>query len=134
MSEIAKDTRLAEVGRVAVTVADQDRALEFYVGTLGFEKRADMPYGDGHRWIEVGPAGAPTGIALVLPREDGKGPGPGYETGIILTSEDIDADHATLRSRGVDTDPEVQRWGAPVPPMFSFRDADGNALMVVENG
>ncbi|MYU12163.1 glyoxalase [Streptomyces sp. SID8361] len=134
MSETAKDTRLAEVGRVAVTVADQDRALEFYVGTLGFEKRADMPYGDGHRWIEVGPAGAPTGIALVLRREDGKGPGPGYETGIILTSEDIDADHATLRSRGVDTDPEVQRWGAPVPPMFSFRDADGNALMVVENG
>lgn len=58
----------------------------------------------------------------------------GPPTGIILTSEDIDADHATLRSRGVDTDPEVQRWGAPVPPMFSFRDGDGNALMVVENG
>ncbi|MGP3946071.1 MULTISPECIES: VOC family protein [Streptomyces] len=132
MTETAKGTRLAEVGRVAVTVADQDRALDFYVGTLGFEKRADMPFGDGHRWIEVGPAGAPTGIALVLPREGGQGPG--YDTGIILTSEDIDADHATLRSRGVDTDPEVQRWGGPVPPMFSFRDGDGNALMVVENG
>lgn len=120
MTDTAKGTRLAEVGRVAVTVADQDRALDFYVGTLGFEKRADIPFGDGHRWIEVGPAGAPTGIALVLPRDGGQGPG--YETGIILTSEDID------------TDPEVQRWGAPVPPMFSFRDGDGNALMVVENG
>jgi catechol 2,3-dioxygenase-like lactoylglutathione lyase family enzyme len=119
------------VGRVAVTVADQDRALDFYVNTLGFEKRADIPFGDGMRWIEVGPADAPTGIALVLPREGGQGPG--YETGLILTSADIDADHAALRSRGVDTDPEVQRWGAPVPPMFSFRDQDGNALMVVEN-
>ncbi|WP_432253033.1 VOC family protein [Streptomyces sp. HNM1019] len=132
MTEAAKGARFTEVGRVAVTVADQDRALEFYVGTLGFEKRADIPFGDGHRWIEVAPAGAPTAIALVLPREGGQGPG--YDTGLILTSEDIDADHAALRGRGVDTDPEVQRWGAPVPPMFSFRDVDGNAVMVVENG
>lgn len=132
MTDTAKGTRLTEVGRVAVTVADQDRALDFYVNTLGFEKRADIPFGDGMRWIEVGPAGAPTAIALVLPREDQQAKP--YEAGLILTSEDIDADHATLRSRGVDTDPEVQRWGAPVPPMFSFRDADGNTLMVVENG
>lgn len=131
MTDTAKGTRLTEIGRVAVTVTDQDRALDFYVGTLGFEKRADIPFGDGMRWIEVGPADAPTGIALVTPRE---GHPAGQETGLILTSEDIDADHATLRSRGVDTDPEVQRWGAPVPPMFSFRDQDGNTLMVVENG
>src|ERR1044072_9137249 len=131
MTETAKGTRLTEVGRVAVTVADQDRALDFYVNTLGFEKRADIPYGDVYRWIEVAPAGAPTGIALVLPRE-GQQASP-RETGLILTSKDIDADHATLRSRGVDTDPEVQRWGAPIPPMFGFRDADGNSLMVVQN-
>ena len=132
MTETAKGTRLTEIGRVAVTVADQDRALDFYVNTLGFEKRADIPFGDGMRWIEVAPEAAPTGIALVLPREGQEASA--YATGLILTSEDIDADHATLRSRGVDTDPEVQRWGAPVPSMFSFRDADGNALMVVENG
>ncbi|MFI0774741.1 VOC family protein [Streptomyces sp. NPDC021212] len=132
MTETAKGTRLTEIGRVAVTVADQDRALDFYVNTLGFEKRADIPFGDGMRWIEVAPQGAPTGIALCLPREGQQASA--CATGLILTSEDIDADHATLRSRGVDTDPEVQRWGAPVPPMFSFRDADGNTLMVVENG
>ncbi|MEU1903077.1 VOC family protein [Streptomyces hygroscopicus] len=131
MTETAKGTHFSEVGRIAVTVADQDHALEFYVGTLGFEKRADIPFGDGHRWIEVAPAGGHAGIALVLPQEGGQAPG--YATGIILTSEDIDADHAALRSRGVDTDPEVQRWGAPVPPMFSFRDGDGNVLMVVGN-
>ncbi|WNE98487.1 VOC family protein [Streptomyces luomodiensis] len=132
MTETAKGgIRFSEVGRIVVTVTDQDRALDFYVGTLGFDKRADIPFGDGHRWIEVGPAGAPTGISLVLPREGGRQPG--YETGIILTSEDIDADHAALRARGVDTDPEVRRWGAPVPPMFGFRDVDGNVLMVVGN-
>ncbi|QKV92888.1 VOC family protein [Streptomyces sp. NA02950] len=137
MTETAKGTRLSEVGRVAVTVADQDRALDFYVGTLGFDKRADIPFGEGQRWIEVGPSDGGAGIALVNPQgcegADESGSGPRKETGIILTSEDIDADHTTLREAGVDTDPEVMRYGAPVPPMFSFRDPDGNAIMVVSN-
>src|SRR5215472_2270842 len=35
-------------------VQDQDRALDFYVHTLGFEKRRDLPYEQtGFRWIEV---------------------------------------------------------------------------------
>ncbi|MER6144129.1 VOC family protein [Streptomyces sparsogenes] len=129
MTETAKGTRITELARVAVPVVDQDRALDFYTGTLGFEKRADVPFGDGHRWIEVAPAGGAAVISLVLPSE---GQSPGVETGIIFTSEDIDADHATLRARGVDTDPEVMRLGAPVPPMFCFRDPDGNRFMIVQ--
>jgi catechol 2,3-dioxygenase-like lactoylglutathione lyase family enzyme len=43
---------LTEVGRVAVPAIDQDRALEFYVGTLGFELRSDQTFPDGKmRWI-----------------------------------------------------------------------------------
>ncbi|MGO4420721.1 VOC family protein [Streptomyces sp. MCAF7] len=129
MTKSTKGTRITELGRVAVPVSDQDRALDFYIGTLGFEKRADVPFGDGHRWIEVAPVGGAAAISLVLPME---GQSPGGETGIILTSEDIDADHAALRDRGVDADAEVQRWGAPVPPMFSFRDPDGNKFMIVQ--
>ena len=45
-------------GTVIVPVSDQDRAIEFYVETLGFEKRADIPFGGGERWVEVAPAGA----------------------------------------------------------------------------
>jgi hypothetical protein len=37
------------------------------------------------------------------------------DTGIILSSTDIDADHATLKDAGVDVDAEVARWGDPVP-------------------
>ncbi|NUS81677.1 MAG: glyoxalase [Streptomyces sp.] len=129
MTESTKGTRITELGRVAVPVSDQDRALDFYVGTLGFEKRADVPFGDGHRWIEVAPVGGAAAISLVLPME---GQSPGVETGVILTSEDIDADHAALRDRGVDADAEVQRWGDPVPPMFGFRDPDGNKFMIVQ--
>jgi catechol 2,3-dioxygenase-like lactoylglutathione lyase family enzyme len=132
MTETGTSTRITEVGRVIVPVSDQDRAIDFYIGKLGFEKRADIPYGDGNRWVEVGPPGAPTAIAVVLPREgDSAG---GRETGIALTSDDIDADHAELRTRGVDVDPEVMRMGGPVPPMFWLRDQDGNSLLVVQRG
>ena len=129
MSQTTSTVRITEVGRVVVPVADQDRAIEFYVDTLGFEKRADIPYGGEHRWVEVAPPGAPTAIALSPPPE---GQAAGIETRIILTSKDVDADHADLRARGVDTDPEVMRMGDPVPPMFSFRDPDGNRLSIVE--
>jgi catechol 2,3-dioxygenase-like lactoylglutathione lyase family enzyme len=124
-------TRITEVGTVIVPVADQDRALDFYVGKLGFEKRMDVPYGDGERWVEVVPPGAATGIALVPPRQ---GDSAGVQTGIALTSEDIDSDHADLRDRGVDVDAEIMRMGDPVPPMFFFRDQDGNTLFVVQRG
>lgn len=122
-------TRIAAVGRVMVAVADQDRAIDFYVEKLGFEKRADTPYGDGDRWVEVAPPGATAAIALVPRRE---GDPLGRETGIALTTPEIDTDHATLRERGVDVDPEVMRMGDPVPPMFFFRDQDGNRLLLVE--
>jgi hypothetical protein len=36
---------------------------------LGLEKRADFPYREGSRWIEVAPPGAANAIALVSPSE-----------------------------------------------------------------
>ena len=49
-----------------------------------------------------------------------------------LSTGDIDADHASLKARGVDVDDGVMRMGDPVPPMFFFRDQDGNRLAIVE--
>ena len=116
-----RTTRITGVGTVAVPVTDQDRALDFYVGQLGFEKRRDMPFGEG-RWIEVAPPGATTTIALVPP---------GVPAGIRLMTEDAGTDHADLRSRGVDTDAEVLRF-PDAPAMFAVRDPDGNTLILVE--
>jgi catechol 2,3-dioxygenase-like lactoylglutathione lyase family enzyme len=123
-------TRINKVGTVVIPVSDQERALEFYVDTLGFEKRADVPFGEGYRWVEVGPADTETTIAIVPP-PPGKPTG-NVETGIGLQTGDIDALHAELKERGVDVDDEVGRMGDPVPPLFWFRDPDGNTLMVVE--
>src|SRR5213592_4125164 len=129
MAETETRTRITQVGTVMVPVSDQDRALEFYVDKLGFEKRTDSAYGDGNRWLEVAPPGAATTVALVPPRE---GEPTGIESRVGFTTKDIDADHADLRARGVETDAEVMRMGDPVPPMFFFRDPDGNRLLILE--
>ena len=124
-------TRISQIGTVVIPVSDQDRAIEFYTETLGFEKRTDVPFGNGYRWVEVGPADAQTTIAIVPP-PPGKPTG-NVETGIALNTGDVDAVHADLKARGVDVDEEVSRMGDPVPPMFWFRDPDGNTLLVVES-
>jgi catechol 2,3-dioxygenase-like lactoylglutathione lyase family enzyme len=123
-------THIGEINLVMIPSPNQDGAIEFYCDKLGFEKRTDVPFGGGYRWVEVYPPNGTTGIALAPPREGGP---TGVETGISLTSDDIDATHAQLKSAGVDVDAEVQRMGDPVPPMFWFRDADGNTLMVVQS-
>jgi catechol 2,3-dioxygenase-like lactoylglutathione lyase family enzyme len=145
MADTETRTRISQVGTVFVPVADQDRALEFYLDKLGFEKRADFPYGESSRWVEVAPPGSAVAIALVPPSEGGT-PG-GDKTHCALSTEDIEADHATLRARGVEVDAEVARGGrarqllfdtdremrnATVPPMFFFRDIDGNRFLIVE--
>jgi catechol 2,3-dioxygenase-like lactoylglutathione lyase family enzyme len=122
-------THISQVGRVILPVADQDRALEFYVDTLGFEKRADIPFGDGERWLEVAPTGSGTAIAI-MPRQPGREPGD-EQTCIVFTTTDLDADHAALREHGVDLD-EPMGGEHPVPRMFFFRDLDGNTLLAVE--
>ena len=127
MSKTETKIRITDVRTVGVPVTQQDRALEFYVDRLGFEKRLDVPMGQGARWIEVAPPGATTSIALI-PAHDGVPAG--VETGVRFTTEDADADHAELRSRGVDAD-EILRWEG-VPAMFAFRDQDGNGLEIVE--
>ncbi len=124
-------THIKEIGRVIIPVSDQDSALEFYVGTLGFEKRADVPFGDGDRWLEVAPAGSGAAIALMPPRP-GQSPGKDQSC-IVFTTDDLDADHADLRERGVDVDEPMGGEG-PVPRMFFFRDPDGNNLLEVEEG
>jgi catechol 2,3-dioxygenase-like lactoylglutathione lyase family enzyme len=121
-------TLVSKIGTVCIAVTDQERAIEFYVETLGFEKRTDIPFGNGYRWVEVAPGDAVTTIALAPP-PDGKATG-NVDTGIGLQSDDIDAYHAELKAAGVDVDEEISRMGDPVPPIFWLRDPEGNRLMV----
>lgn len=131
MSTATPTATLTHVSAVIIPFADQDAALDFYTEKLGLEKRTDVPMTpDGGRWIEVAPAGAESPIALCPPgpsMETGN-----RETGIALSTQDVDAYHAQLKDAGVDVDDEVSRMGDPVPPMFWLRDLEGNVLMVVQ--
>ncbi len=90
---------ITDLRTVGVPVRDQDRALEFYVRTLGFEKRMDARFGEGERWIEVAPPGAATSIALV---RAGEGIPTGINTQLRLLTVNAAANHAALREGGVD--------------------------------
>jgi len=119
-----------KIANVIVPVADQDRMAAFYTEELGLEMRADVPFGNGDRWIEVAPSGAETPIALCPPGPNGTAGG--KDTCITLETGEIDTYHAELKARGVDVDAEISRMGDPVPPIFWLRDPEENSLMVVE--
>ncbi|HET9310453.1 MAG TPA: VOC family protein [Actinomycetota bacterium] len=125
MSE--RTTRITKVGTVVLPVNDQDEALELFVSTLGFETRLDAEFAPGQRWIEVAPPGAETSIALVA--QDAS---QGVE--ISFATDDAEADHAAMLAAGVEADAELIDMGDGVPPMFTFRDNDGNRFRMVERG
>jgi catechol 2,3-dioxygenase-like lactoylglutathione lyase family enzyme len=116
------------VGRVCVTVGNTDRAIDFYVGTLGFEKVVDVPMGPDMRWVEVALPGTKTTIALAPPppgrrrRADGHHPRHDRRG---CRSRCAEGRRRRRRWRG-------HRWGDPVPPMFWLRDPDGNSLAIVQ--
>jgi lactoylglutathione lyase len=128
--QTATPTPIDGILTIGVPVTDQDRALDFYLGRLGLEKRRDYPVPQfGGRWIEVAPPSAAVTIALVPAREDAPA---GVQTGIRLKTGDAAAVHGRLQAGGVEVG-ELLRWPG-VPPMFVVHDQDGNRLEIVEAG
>jgi catechol 2,3-dioxygenase-like lactoylglutathione lyase family enzyme len=119
---------VAYVGRVMVPVNDQDKAIAWYGENLGFTVSIDVPFGDGDRWVEISPPEGLASLALVPPH-------PAHDvggmTGIALDSRDVPGALTELRGKGVDCDDLIGGEGG-VPPMFFFRDVDGNTLLLVE--
>jgi len=116
----------------SVMVDDQDKALEFYTTVLGFQKMADLPFGE-HRWLTVT---SPDGIAGVEPmafppaRVFQKAL---FDAGIpatALITRDILADVERLRPRGVTFRGEPARMG-PITAVV-FEDTCGNLINLVQ--
>ena len=116
------------VRTVAIPVSDQDRTKALFE-QLGFETRFDADLGDGFRWIELAPPGAPTSIALVASGEELPH---GVDTGIRLVTDDARAARERVLALGLSAG-ELLDWDT-APLMFSFCDPDGNRLYVAEPG
>ena len=114
-----------------VYVDDLDKAVDFYVDKLGFEKRADEPVdGEGHRWVEVAPKGSET--AIVLSHGFGYW-GPGKVGGwcrLIFDVDDMAGTVETLKAKGVAFEDEPEE--APYGIYAQVRDPDGNVFGLLQ--
>jgi catechol 2,3-dioxygenase-like lactoylglutathione lyase family enzyme len=108
---------------VSVPVSDQEVARRFYVEKLGFELMADAPFGDGLRWLQVRPPGSEASLSLVTWFEDMPA---GSLRGLVLDTDDLEADHRALVERGVPfAGPPTATDGGT---FATFADPDGNHL------
>jgi catechol 2,3-dioxygenase-like lactoylglutathione lyase family enzyme len=120
------------LGLVTIVVAEYDPAIEFFVGTLGFELAEDHPdrTNDGRpkRWVVVRPPGAATG--LLLARADGPdqaaavGNQVAGRVGFFLNVDDFDEAYQRLSAAGVrfTRPPRSQPYGR----VAVFLDVSGN--------
>ena len=122
----ATATHITGVRAISIPVNDQETALRFYVDTLGFAVLRDNPTPNGGRWIELAP-GEDNPVVTLEPEVPDVTRG---AIGIRFTTNDAEAAHAALAAASVDTD-EILRWPG-VPPMFAFRDPDGNVFSITE--
>ena len=130
MSESTQSpTTVSGIGVAMFTVADQDAALAFYTGKLGYEVRSDVSFGENgeNRWLEVAPPGSRARLALNPPMNATPGGG-----SIGVETSDARGELERLKAiGGIDVDDEpMSPPGAPL--MFSLRDPDGNHIWVVE--
>lgn len=94
---------------VAIVVTDYDPAIEFFVGTLGFELVEDSPAvtnaGQPKRWVVVRPPGAQTGLLLARADGDVQAAAVGGQfagrVGFFLRVDDFDAAYRRMSAAGV---------------------------------
>lgn len=125
--------------RVTIQVRDYDEALQFYTEVLGLEKRADMAFGPGVRWLTVAPKGQ-TEIEIVLQKPEPGMHGEehaaqmaariGNQPTWVFATEDCQATYAELQARGVvfHGTPTVQPYGTEAV----FADLYGNTYSLLQ--
>ena len=111
---------------VSIPVRDQDRAVDFYVNTLGFALVTDQPMGPGQRWVEIRPPKGDAGIALFTP--PGQEDRVGTFLGISLECDDVQKTYDELRAKGVEftKPPKTESWGVAA----IMQDSEGNQLVL----
>ena len=113
---------LSEVGQIAVTVEDVERATAFYRDVLGVPFLFDAP---GLAFFDLG------GIRLMLSRPEGV---ESSSSLLYFLAADIQASHETLLRHGVDfieTPQVVHRTDSYELSIASFYDSEGNVMAIM---
>lgn len=125
--------------RIVVTsifVEDQQKALDFYTGVLGFVKKTDVPLGDA-RWITVASAADPKGVELLL-EPNGNEVARTYQQGIktqgipatSFAVDDVEAEFGRLAKAGVRFTQEPTQMGPVTTAVFD--DTCGNLIQLAQ--
>jgi len=111
---------------ISIPVHEQDRALDFYVNTLGFTLVTDQPMGPGQRWIELRPPKGDAGVALFTP--PGHAERIGTFTGISMECDDVQKTCDQLSAKGVEfmKPPKSESWGVSA----IMKDSEGNQIVL----
>ena len=118
----------------SVLVDDQDKALRFYTGVLGFKKKTEVPLGDA-RWLTVVSPEQPDGTELLLEPDGHPAVRPFKEAlvadGIPFTSfgvDDVAREFERLRALGVRFTQEPLQLGDVTTAVFD--DTCGNLIQI----
>ena len=124
-------TTISNIGVAMFTIADQDAAIAYYTQKLGWELRADVPFGDegANRWVEVAPPGSMARLALNAPMGDWRPGG----SAIGVETPDVGAEYERVQAIDAVKTGEMMGGDGPVPRMFSIEDPDGNHIWVVQS-
>ena len=114
---------------VPLPVADVERSIAFYEGTLGFTKDVDVQPAEGIRVVQLTAEGSGCSVGFGTGLEVYQGE-PGSIRGLHLVVEDIEAARAELVSLGVEVS-EVHDFGGGVKGA-EFADPDGNSFELQE--
>ncbi|MDF2963320.1 MAG: Glyoxalase-like domain protein [Paenibacillus sp.] len=110
-------------GNVTVMVTDLNKAVQFYVDTLGLKLHYQV---EGH-WAQVEAPGLT--IGLHPNGENGAQPGTSDSLSIGFEPHDFNQSLETLQSRGIVFAGVMEDKATRIAP---FRDPDGNPLYLVE--
>lgn len=120
----------------SVFVDDQDKALKFYTGILGFVKKADFPAGE-FKWLTVVSPDEPDGVELLLEPNDNPASktfqADIYQQGIPITSfavEDVEKEYRRMKGLGVDFKMEPTKSEGPTVAVFD--DTCGNLIQIFQ--
>ncbi len=126
---------IEKLTHVPIVVSDQEEALRFYTGVLGFEKRADYQQPGNPRWLTVAPKG--TDIELILVegeyKLDPRAPAAADSGGNhwVFKTNDCRKDFEILKARGVKF-----KDSAPVENWYGiaayFTDPFGNHISLLQ--
>jgi len=119
----------------SVLVDDQDKALAFYTDVLGFQKKTEIPLGEGAKWLTVVSPEQPDGTELVLEPDEHPAAKPFKEAlvndGLPFTSfavDDVKAEYERLRAAGVRFTQEPLAMGPVTTAVFD--DTCGNLIQI----